>query len=135
DGAAALVEPRFEHGAERRLLGVGLGLLHVGHEQQHLEQLLEPHLLLRRDVDEDVGSAPLRGRRPAGGSALSSAICVFAETLTKTLVPPHSSGFSPRSESCWRTRSGCASGLSILFTATTIGNPAAFAWSIASSRC
>ena len=59
----------------------------------------------------------------------------MAETLTKTVVPPHSSGMSPRSDSCCRTRSGCASGLSILLTATTIGTPAAFAWSIASSVC
>ena len=34
-----------------------------------------------------------------------------------------------------RTRSGLASGRSILFTATTIGTPAARAWSIASTVC
>ena len=33
------------------------------------------------------------------------------------------------------TRSGWASGLSILFTATTIGTPAALAWSMASIVC
>ena len=56
----------------------------------------------------------------------------FADTLTKTVVPPHSSGMSPRSESCCFTRSGWASGLSILLTATMMGTPAAFAWSMAS---
>ena len=59
----------------------------------------------------------------------------MAETFTKTVVPPHSSGISPRSESCCFTRSGWASGLSILFTATTIGTPAALAWSMASTVC
>ena len=34
-----------------------------------------------------------------------------------------------------RTRSGCAPSLSILLTATRIGTPAAFAWSIASRVC
>ena len=42
-----------------------------------------------------------------------------------TVVPPHSSGISPRSESSRLTRSGFASALSILFTATTIGTLAA----------
>ena len=64
-----------------------------------------------------------------------SRFCFFlAETFTKTVVPPHSSGMSPRSESCCFTRSGWASGLSILLTATTMGTPAALAWSMASTR-
>ncbi len=83
-----------------------------------------------------VGLA-LTSWRSATRSSISSScsrFCFFfAETLTKTVLPPHSSGMRPRSESCWRTRSGCASGLSILLTATTIGTPAAFAWSMASS--
>ena len=74
DRAAALVEPRLEHGAERRLLGVGLELLQVGHEQEHLEQLLEVLLLLRRDVDEDGGAAPLLGHEPAVGELLLHAV-------------------------------------------------------------
>ena len=65
-----------------------------------------------------------------------SRFCFFlAETFTKTVVPPHSSGMRPRSESCCLTRSGWASGLSILFTATTMGTPAALAWSMASTVC
>ena len=59
----------------------------------------------------------------------------FAETSTNTVLPPHSSGTSPRSASCFFTRSGKASGLSILFTATMMGTSAACAWSMASTVC
>ncbi len=45
----------------------------------------------------------------------------FAETLTKMLVPPHSSGTISYSVSIWRTWSGLAPSLSILLTATMIG--------------
>ena len=72
--AAALVEPRLQHGPERGPLGVGLELLHVGHEQEHLEQLLEPLLLLGRDVDEDVVAAPLLGQQAAVGELLLDAV-------------------------------------------------------------
>ena len=60
---------------------------------------------------------------------------VLAEIFTNNVSPPQESGVT----SFWLisviTRSGLASGLSILFTATTIGTPAAFAWSIASLVC
>ncbi|MNW48965.1 hypothetical protein D3C74_263590 [compost metagenome] len=59
----------------------------------------------------------------------------FAETLTKIVSPPHSSGTSPYSVNSCFTLSGLASGLSILFTATMIGNPAALAWFTASTVC
>ncbi len=66
-------------------------------------------------------------------SIRSSRFClVFAETSTNIVSPPHSSGCRPRLVISVRTRSGCAPSLSILFTATTIGTSAAFAWSIAS---
>ena len=58
-----------------------------------------------------------------------------AETLTNIVSPPQASGITfclPRS---LRTRSGSASGLSILFTATTIGTSAARACWIASIVC
>ncbi len=67
-------------------------------------------------------------------SRLRFVFCL-AETSTKTVVPPHASGTRPRSASCFFTRSGMASGLSTLFTATMIGTLAAFAWSMASSVC
>ena len=58
----------------------------------------------------------------------------LADTGTVTVVPPHCSGIRPRSASSFITRSGLASGLSILLIATMIGTPAARAWSIASLR-
>ena len=66
-------------------------------------------------------------------SSRSSRFCfVLAETSTNIVSPPHSSGCRPRFVISVRTRSGCAPSLSILLTATMIGTPAAFAWSIAS---
>ena len=58
-----------------------------------------------------------------------------ADTSTTMVSPPHASGTSPRSESCWSTRVASASGRSILLTATMIGTSAAVAWSIASIVC
>ena len=55
-----------------------------------------------------------------------------AEISTKTVEPPHSSGESSCPINCCLTRSGFALVTSILLTATIIGTPAAFAWSIAS---
>ena len=52
---------------------------------------------------------------------------VFAETFTNWTSPPHSSGTTSSATSSCITRSGLASGLSILFTATIRGTPAAFA--------
>ena len=60
---------------------------------------------------------------------------VFADTCTNMFEPPHSSAMTSCLESSVRTRSGSASGLSILFTATTIGTPAALACWIASMVC
>ena len=69
-------------------------------------------------------------------SSRSSRFCfVFADTSTNIVSPPHSSGWRPRFVISVRTRSGCAPSLSILLTATRIGTPAAFAWSIASRVC
>ena len=59
----------------------------------------------------------------------------LAETDTLTVSPPQSSTTRPTSASCCLTRSGLAPGLSILLIATTIGTPAARAWSIASKVC
>ena len=53
----------------------------------------------------------------------------------KIVSPPHSSGMIPSSAISDIIRSGLAPGLSILLTATTIGTPAALAWSTASFVC
>src|ERR1700733_2474025 len=60
---------------------------------------------------------------------------VRADTLLNMFCPPHSSAITSCFASSVRTRSGSASGLSILLTATTIGTPAAFACWIASMVC
>ena len=51
------------------------------------------------------------------------------------MSPPQSSGWSPSAASSPSTRSGLASGRSILLTATTIGTSAARAWEIDSFVC
>ena len=68
-------------------------------------------------------------------SSLSTPCLVSAETSTKIVSPPQSSGTSPLSCNCWRTFIGFALGWSILLTATRIGTLAAFAWLNASSVC
>ncbi len=56
----------------------------------------------------------------------------LAETSTTTVSPPQASGTRPWSASCFFTRSGLASGRSILLMATTMGTSAALAWLMAS---
>ncbi len=58
---------------------------------------------------------------------------VFADTGTSGTSPPYSSTTMPASVSSVFTRSGFASGLSILLRAMMIGTLAALAWLIASS--
>ena len=60
---------------------------------------------------------------------------VRAETCTNSVSPPQSSGITFCLARSLRTRSGSASLLSILLTATTIGTPAARACWIASMVC
>ena len=60
---------------------------------------------------------------------------VLAETPTNGESPPKSSGTTCSATSSLLTRSMLASGLSILFIATTIGTPAALACEIASFVC
>ena len=60
---------------------------------------------------------------------------VLADTPTKGTSPPYSSGTTLCATSSWRTRSGLASGLSILVMATTSGTSAARACEIASIVC
>ncbi len=57
----------------------------------------------------------------------------FADTGTNSVFPPQSVATSSYSVSSCFTLSILADGLSILFTATTISMPAAFAWLMAST--
>ena len=108
DGATTLVEVRLEH--------VGLGRAASGWRRG-------PRRSRRRRRAAARRAAP---RRPAP---------VGAETSRTIVSPPHSSGTSSCSVSCWRTRVGSASSRSTLVTATTIGTSAARAWLIASIVC
>ena len=58
-GTAAAIELRLEHGARRVPLRIGLVLADVADEQNHLEQRVEPGLLLRRDGHHDGLAAPV----------------------------------------------------------------------------
>ena len=60
---------------------------------------------------------------------------VLADTGMNGDSPPYSSGTTSFDTSSCLTRSGFASGLSILFSATTSGTLAAFACAIASLVC
>src|SRR3989304_1185475 len=60
---------------------------------------------------------------------------VFADTRRNGESPPYSSGMTPCAPNSCLTRSGLASGLSILFSATTMGTLAALAWRIGSIGC
>ncbi|CPU65798.1 Uncharacterised protein [Mycobacteroides abscessus] len=59
----------------------------------------------------------------------------FADTSTNIVSPPYSSATRLYSVSCWRILAGFADSLSTLFTATTIGTFAAWAWLSASMVC
>ena len=103
DRAAGLVHARLDDRADRGALRVGLELLEVGDEQDHVDEVVEA----RRRSSRDTG--------------------------TSGVSPPYSSMTTPASVSSVLTRSGFASGLSILLSAMMIGTFAALAWSIASS--
>ena len=62
-------------------------------------------------------------------------ILCLADMFTTMVSPLHSSGVRPCSANSLLTRSGNASGLSILLIATRIGTLAALAWLIASMVC
>ena len=66
-------------------------------------------------------------------SVIPSFVC--ADTGTKIVLPPQSSGISSYSANSCFTLSMFALGLSILLIATMISTPAAFAWLIASTVC
>ncbi len=108
---------------------------HGGHRTASAIQLGFQHRSARRTIRRRLQSPEDRqpGKSfPSAGSGSSSA---WQKHRRTPCSPPQSSGIRPRSASCFLTRSGRASGLSILFTATMIGTFAALAWSMASSVC
>ena len=79
--AAALVELGLEDVTGGKGIGVGLELEHVGLEQHGLEQVVDTDLLLGRDVDEHVLSAPLLGDDAVLGELLAHAVGVGARLI------------------------------------------------------
>ena len=65
--AAAPVHAGFQHGAAGGRLGIGAQFAQIGHQQDHLQQLVEILLLLGGDFDHDRVAAPLLGHQPAVG--------------------------------------------------------------------
>ena len=57
--AASLGHLRLDDGADRRAIRVGLEVLQVGDQQDHLHQVVEPDLLLGGDRDRDHVAAEL----------------------------------------------------------------------------
>jgi hypothetical protein len=57
-GSAPLVESRLDDCAQRGLRGVGGQFQHVGLQQDHLQQRVEPDLRLGRHLREDGRAAP-----------------------------------------------------------------------------
>ncbi|GIX22157.1 MAG: hypothetical protein KatS3mg121_0940 [Gammaproteobacteria bacterium] len=102
-----------------------------------------PRPLSRLDSRITPVAGPWSGALSSSSSACSSRLSsrsstpcpVRADTGTNMTSPPQSSGINSYLLSACLTRSGSASGLSILLTATTIGTPAALACSIASTVC
>ena len=76
DRAAALVELGLEDVAGGKGVWVGLELEHICLEQHGLEQIVDTDLLLGRDVDEHVLSAPLLGDDAVLGELLTHTVGV-----------------------------------------------------------
>ena len=76
--AAALVEVGLDDEAGGQRIGVSAKLEHVGLQQDGLEQVVDVQLLLRRNVDEHVLSAPVLGDDAVLDELLAHAVGVGA---------------------------------------------------------
>ena len=70
DGAAAAIELGFDDGADGGTVGLGLLLVDVGDEADHLFKLVEVDVLLRGDFDELGVTTLVGGLQAAGGELL-----------------------------------------------------------------
>ena len=68
--AASAIQLGFQHGAGGEALGRCLELLHVRHQADHLHELVEIGVLLRRNIDEDGVAAPVFGQQSTVGQLL-----------------------------------------------------------------
>src|ERR1019366_8444810 len=73
-GAAPAVELGFDDGAHGRAAGVGLEVLHIGHQEDHFEQQLEVLVDLGGDRNHDDIAAPILGQQAAVGELLLDAL-------------------------------------------------------------
>ncbi len=71
--AASRLEVRLEHDPARLALDPGRQLLHLGHQNDLLEQALDPRALEGRDLDHDRVAAPGLGHQLALGELLEHA--------------------------------------------------------------
>ena len=72
--AAAAIELGFQHGAGGEALGSCLQLLHVGHQADHLHQLVEIGVLLGGNIDKDGVATPIFRQQAAVGKLLLDAV-------------------------------------------------------------
>ena len=68
-GAAALLQPRLHHRTMGGAVRVGLQLLHVGGEGDHLQQVVDAHAGFGGDGADDGVAAPLLGHQLIGAAA------------------------------------------------------------------
>ena len=90
DRAAVLVEPRFEDAALARAVRVGLELLHLGRQDDGLEQLIDAHAGLRGDLADLRLAAPLGRGQTVLGQLGEDAVGVRAVLIH--LVDGHDDG-------------------------------------------
>ena len=76
DDAAAGIDARLDDEAAGRRLGVGLEVADLGHQQEHVEEVLEADALLGAGLDEHVVPAPLLGHDAVLGELLLDALDV-----------------------------------------------------------
>ena len=76
DDAAAGIDARLDDEPARRRLRVGLEVADLGHQQEHVEEVLEADALLGAGLDEHVVPAPLLGHDAVLGELLLDALDV-----------------------------------------------------------
>ena len=74
--AAARVDLGLDDEPAGRRFGVGLEVADLGHEQEHVEEVVEADALLGAGLDEDVVAAPLLGHDAVLGELLLDALDV-----------------------------------------------------------
>ncbi len=74
DRTAAAVELSFDHGTHGRAARVGFEILHIGHQEDHLEQQIEMVMGFGGDLNHDGVAAPILRQQAAVGQLLLDAL-------------------------------------------------------------